>query len=256
MTPQHKPVNLFAARCAKLARASAMRTDAMYGMEAMYGTDVSKVATERSHGNEQMDERTEIRDEINGRGVREAGMEVPSSLLAHSPSPSSGEAHSLFACAERSTSPRAHQSDQPRPDDGSRAGSSVLCGPTTTAVDTSGQKTQEPSATGTPTGTGQTAAASSAHPGISFRLKDGRSMPLSAFADESDMPDVVSSLMRQLAARFELIPENRVAADGLPGVVRLWLQPLRKGSVAQDSSRGWPSAGQRHHAPATERRTQ
>lgn len=161
MKRQRRPVNLFAARCLKRTNASAMRTDATDGMEAMYERDVSTVRTERSHGNEQTDERTGARDELNGLGVTDGRMEVSSSLLAHSPSPSSAEAHSLPARAERSTSASAHQSDRPRPNHRSPAGRSNISGPTV-PVDTSGQKVQEPSAKGPSTATVQTAAASSA----------------------------------------------------------------------------------------------
>lgn len=75
---------------------------------------------------------------------------------------------------------------------------------------------------------GAVPAVSSAQSGISFRLKDGSSISLSACVDESRLSPEATATLKQLAERFESIPATRVAAEQLSGDIGQWLRPSRK----------------------------
>jgi uncharacterized protein YdaU (DUF1376 family) len=75
---------------------------------------------------------------------------------------------------------------------------------------------------------GAVPAVSSAQSRVIFRLKDGTDIPLSALTDETQLSDTALTTLKQLAERFESIPETRVTANHLPSVMRQWLQPSRE----------------------------
>jgi len=74
-------------------------------------------------------------------------------------------------------------------------------------------------------------AVSPVHFGISFRLKDGSSIPLPASVDGSRPSVERFATLKQLAERFESIPETRVIAEELPNVMKQWLQPSREAAA-------------------------
>lgn len=70
---------------------------------------------------------------------------------------------------------------------------------------------------------GAAPAASSVQSDISFRLKDGSVSQLSEFCDRSQLSAKPVGTLKQLAERFESIPQTRVTGEELPKVMRQWL---------------------------------
>lgn len=87
-----------------------------------------------------------------------------------------------------------------------------------------GQQAQGPSATGSPTTTSRTAAASSAHLGISFRLKDGSLAPIPAVVDQSRLSRSQIAALRQRSEMLESKPLLRFGPEMLPQLVNRWLE--------------------------------
>lgn len=75
---------------------------------------------------------------------------------------------------------------------------------------------------------GAAPAVSAAESGISFLLKDGSNVPLSAFWGETQLSDTEVSALSKLAEKFESSPQSRVPREWLPRVTSRWLQHSRR----------------------------
>ena len=194
MKPQRKLVNLFVSRSRIRLHPTAIRTNAMYGRKDERDEVIER--TESTGGIGLTDQSNEIREGSNGSKGIEAWKGAVPCALPHFHDGDSGDARSPFTSKGNSDSSRTHQSESNKPD-GAAQGEAVP-------------------------------AVSSVQTGISFRLKDGSSFPLPELDDDAGLNAADFAALKQLAQRFESIPQSRVTAGELPGLIGRWLRPLRR----------------------------
>lgn len=168
-------------------------------------------------GNEDSDQKPHAHKRVIGKTDTHTGEPYPQ---VHERADSDGQEHRLEdtegAAAGGSGSHPYRQVSRLQDGSGPVADFALSGSPNPTGI--TGQKPQEPSAIG------QTAAASSAHPGISFRLKNGTLAPIPAAVDQSRLSVSQIAALRQRSEMLESKPHLRFAPEMLPQLVNRWLE--------------------------------